>query len=740
MQPEVIKSTIARSQKVTTSVAAIFTVIASLAVIGLAHSETRNLQSDAVSSGEDWPTYQGSPGQTHYSKLDQINTKNVAQLQPAWVVDTGDGIDGASFAKSDMEANLLVVNDRMYVVSPKGRLFCIEPATGKVLWIFAPAGDAAVYTRQRLRGVAYWSDNTSSRILFTFRQSLMAVDAVTGQLIKSFGKEGNVDLREGLERDPNTITVTSVTPGTIYKDLLILGTTSQAPGHIRAYDVRTGAIRWIFHTIPHPGEAGYETWPPDAWKTAVGANSWAGMTLDVERSIVFVPVASAGMANKDFYGADRLGDNLYGTSLVALDANTGKHLWHFQFVHHDLWDRDPPSPPTLINLRRKGRTIPAVAQPTKAGYLFVLDRLTGKPLFPVEEHPAFASDVPGEVAAATQPIPLEPAPFARQRVTEDILTNRTPAARQQAKEMFAKLRSRGPFDPPSLQGTLHFPGFDGGAEYGGAAYDPETGLLYINANEMPAILKLRPKPPADPNATGGRAIYMENCASCHGADRKGNPPAFPSLIDVSARIPVVDLYMQVISGGGRMPGFPQLGANLAPLMNYVLTGKDDPTMPLPTDALVSPRDAYVFDSYNKFVDSDGYPAVTPPWGTLNAINVNTGKYVWKKPFGEYPELVAQGLTNTGSENYGGAVVTKGGLLAIGATVYDNKFHIYDKRSGALLWETILPAAGVATPSTYMAKGKQYFVICAGGGKNPAGKADGKIMAFTLPSLETQESK
>jgi quinoprotein glucose dehydrogenase len=689
-------------------------------------------ESDAISSGEDWPSYLGNPGRTHYSKLDQVNTSNVTQLQLAWVVDTGDGINAASFAKSDMEANPLMAGGRMYVVSPKGRLFCIEPGTGRVLWIFAPAGDSPVFTKQRLRGVAYWTDGASSRILFTFRQSLMAVDAVTGQLISNFGKDGKVDLREGLDRDPSTIAVTSVTPGTIFKDLLILGTTSHTPGHIRAYDVRSGAIRWTFHTIPYPGEVGYKTWPPEAWKTALGANCWAGMTLDPQRGMLFVPVASAGMANKDFYGADRLGDDLFGTSLVALDANTGKRLWHFQLVRHDLWDRDPPSPPTLVTVHRHGRDIPAVAQPTKAGLLFVFDRVTGRPLFPVKYRRVLRSDVPGEISATTQPFPLAPAPFARQHLTRDSLTSRTPIVAHEAHETFAAVRSRGPFDPPSLQGSIVFPGFDGGAEYGGAAYDPETGLIYINANEMAWIAKLRPRPTIE-GSEDASAVYMGNCASCHGADRKGNPPEFPSLIDIGSRLPTVDIYTQILGGGGRMPGFPQLGPQLLPLLNYILTGQNDPTTPLPTDALAQRGDAYIFDGYKKFLDSEGYPAIAPPWGTLSAIDVSTGKYAWKIPFGQYPELAAKGMSDTGSENYGGALVTQGGLLVIGATVYDNKFHVFDKTTGKLLWETTLPAAGLATPSTYMANGRQYFVICAGGGKDPKGVADGKIMAFALPA-------
>jgi quinoprotein glucose dehydrogenase len=690
----------------------------------------------AVGAGADWPTYLGDPGLSHYSRLDQINTANVASLTLAWSVDTGDAIDGEGFAKSDMEANPLVVGGRMYVVTPKGRLFCLDPATGKVLWIDDPANGEPVTTKQRLRGVSYWSDGRSARILYTFRQSLFAVDAVTGRPIVTFGKGGRVDLREGLWRALNMVTVGAVSPGTIYKDMLILGTTGNMPGDVRAYDVRTGAIRWTFHTIPHPGERGYRSWPKDAWKTQMGANAWSGLTLDGERGIVYLPLGSAGMGAKDFYGADRPGDNLYGTALVALDANNGKYRWHFQFVHHDLWDRDPPTPPTLVMVRRGGRDIAAVAQPTKSGHLFIFDRVTGKSLFPIVERPVEKSDIPGEVSAATQPVPLAPAPFARQHLTASLLTTRTPAAAREAARMFAERRSRGPFDPPSLQGTIIFPGLDGGAEFGGAAYDPQTRLIYINSNEMAWTLKLRPRA-AVSGGSDGAALYADNCSACHGVDRKGSPPEFPSLINVGARLTPAGIARQIMSGGGRMPGFPQLdAAKVGAIVSYLQAGTGDAADPSPParprSTGVGPPAGFVFDGYKRFLDSDGYPAIAPPWGTLTAIDVGTGRFVWRIPFGEYPELAASGLGHSGSENYGGAVVTAGGLLLIGATVFDNKLHAYDKRNGRLLWEMVLPAAVMATPATYMANGRQFVVVSAGGGKNPKAKADAKIMAFALP--------
>lgn len=683
---------------------------------------------DATSStsGADWPVYHGNANGTHYSTLDQITTANVKNLKVAWRFDSGDAF-GEGGNQSDMEGNPLIVHGRLYFISPKGRLFCLDAATGKQAWVFDPAHGEAVNTKQRLRGVAYWHDGDDERILFTYRNHLIAVDAKTGQVKSDFGQDGEVDLRQDMGRDPASISVSVVSPGVVYKDMIILGSTGNTPGHVRAYDVRTGKLRWIFHTIPWPGEDGYDSWPKDAWKTAMGANAWSGLTLDPERGLVFLPLGSAGMGNKDFYGSDRKGDNLFGTSLVALDANTGKKVWHFQLVRHDLWDRDPPTPPTLVTVHRDGKDIPAVAQITKAGVVFVLDRLTGKSLYPLNTIQAIKSDIPGEVTADTQVMPASPEPFARQHLTADMLTNRTPEAHRAAAEAFARLSSRGPFDPPSQAGTIIFPGLDGGGEYGGAAFDPQTHVLYINANEM--AWTLRVKPQVHMAGSGGDAVYGNTCASCHGDNRAGSPPEFPSLIGVSKRMNDEQITAQIVKGGGRMPAF---GTALTPaeIKTLVAFLRSDPA---PRTASAYPdtqNDDYVFDGYNRFLDPDGYPAIAPPWGTLNALNLDSGQYLWRHPLGYYPEL--NDMT-TGSENYGGSVVTAGGVLFIAATVYDNKFRAFDKRTGALLWETDLPAAGVATPATYMVGNMQYVVIGAGGGKNAKAKPGGEIIAYSLPT-------
>lgn len=704
-------------------------VLASVAVVALAGCSA----SDPGGAGGDWPFYNGDPQGTHYSTLDEITPANVGALRVAWQYDSGDAF-GEGGSQSDMQCNPLIADGRLFFVSPKGRLIALDPATGKLLWAYDPAEGRPVLTKQRLRGVSYWRGDGGARVLFTFGRYLIAVDAATGKPITSFGTGGRVNLRDGLGRDPDSLSVSNVTPGTVYRDLIVMGSTGSTPGHVRAYDVRSGKMRWIFHTIPHPGEVGYESWPAGAWKTAKGANVWAGITLDPETGTVFLPVASAGMSDKDFYGADRAGDNLFGTSLVALDAMTGKRRWHFQFVKHDLWDRDPPTAPTLVTIRRDGRDIPAIAQPTKAGLLYVLDRRTGAPLFPMKTVAAPASDVPGERTAATQQLPTAPAPFARQVLTRDQLTNRTPQAAAAALAHFDASSHRGLFDPPSRQGTILLPGLDGGAEWGGASWDPETGLLYINANEMAWTLKLKPTPPAA-SGGGGSAIYANNCAACHGSDRTGSPPEFPSLVAVGDRLGEADIASIIGAGQGRMPGFASTlsAKQIEAVARFLVTGKDDRAQTAAaTTEKPTAGPAFVFDGYKRFLDPDGYPAIKPPWGTLNAIDLNTGRYVWRKPLGSYPELAAAGLADTGSENYGGAVVTRGGLLFIGATVFDNRFRAFDKRSGKLLWQTTLPAAGLATPATYRANGRQFVVIAAGGGKNAKGKPGGSIIAFALP--------
>ncbi len=675
-----------------------------------------------------WQSYGGGPDNTHYSALDQINRSNVARLKVAWKYDTGD-----AFKNSEMECNPIIIHGVLYATSPKLRVFALNAATGKLLWSFSPPGEGPVLHAMHYRGLTYWSEGSEARLFFSSGHDLYALNAETGKPVPSFGEAGHIDLRKGLGRNPENLSVKDTTPGVIYKDLIIIGSSlpedlPSPPGDIRAYDVRSGKMRWSFHTIPRPGEPGYETWPKDAWKYTGGANNWAGMALDVKRGLVFVPTGSAAF---DFYGSDRIGDDLYANCLLALDASTGKLVWYFQAVKHDLWDRDFPAAPALVTVEHDGRQVDAVAQTTKSGYVFVFNRETGKPLFPIEYRKVPASDVNGEKTAETQAFPLLPPPFAQQEFTPDMLTDRTPAAHQAVLAQLRKLRYGGQFIPPSKQGTVIFPGFDGGAEWGGPAFDPTTGLLYVNANVMAWILRLIPRPKTH-GLVNARKLYLSNCSSCHKANLAGSPPEFPSLQHIAKKYSETQLEDFIRKGGGRMPAFAQLGeAPIRAIATYLATGKQTMARGTWNEAEMGPWLKYMSDGYNKFLDPDGYPAVKPPWGTLTAINLNTGKFAWRIPFGEYPELVKKGIRNTGSENYGGPLVTSGGLLFIAATNHDNKFHAFDKATGKLLWEATLPAAGNATPATYEVNGRQYLVIGAGGGKWGA-PSGGTYVAYALP--------
>jgi len=668
----------------------------------------------------DWPVYGGTAENTHYSKLAQINRKNVKELKVAWSYDTGE--------KGGLQTSPIIVADVLYGITPAQKVFAVNAANGKLLWKF----DSGMNATQPDRGLAYWSNERDKRILVGVMNFLYALNASTGKPIASFGKAGRIDLRGELGRNPERQSVALTSPGIVYKDVIIVGgrnseTLPAAPGDIRGYDVRTGKLRWSFHTIPHPGEFGYETWPKDAWKYSGAANNWAGMAVDPKRGIVYVPTGSAAF---DFYGANRVGDDLFANCLIALNAETGERIWHFQGVKHDLWDRDFPSPPVLLTANRDGKEIDAVAQTTKQGFVYLFDRVSGKPLFPVEYRKYPPSIVPGEVAASEQPLPTKPAPFARQVLSEEMLTTRTPEAHQWALENFRKFRSEGQFVPFSVgKDTVVFPGFDGGAEWGGPAVDPETAILYVNANEMAWTGALTP----DSGENSPKSLYTSQCSVCHGEKMTGSPPTMPSLISVGDRLSPQQIGTTIKNGKGRMPAFANFDDDqLYALIDFLMSGK---SKELPSSEPPPPEMKYRFTGYHKFLDPDGYPAIAPPWGTLSAINLNTGEYVWKINLGEYPELAAKGLKKTGTENYGGPVVTAGGLVFIGASDFDKKFRAYDKATGELLWETTLPFSGNATPATYAVNGRQYVVIAAGGGKDPKSPSGGVYVAFALPKTE-----
>lgn len=796
--------------------------------IGSASGRVYATRDEAASATSHRPVIAGGQwSQDHYSPLTQINRQNVKKLAVAWTYQTGEAGDG-------LQTNPLVVDRVIYATTASSKVIALDAVSGKLIWKF----DSGVPGEQPIRGVAYWTDGKESRVLCGIMNYVYALDAATGKPIESFGEGGRIDLRKGLGGDYRTQSIVLTSPGVIYKDLIIVGgrepETPPAPrGDIRAFDVRTGKMCWIFHTIPHPGESGYETWPQDAWKTAGAANNWAGMTVDATRGIVYAPT---GSAVPDFYGGRRAGDDLYADCLLALNAETGRLIWYFQDVHHDIWDRDIPAPPVLLQVRKKGKMVDAVAQTTKQGFVFVLDRDTGKPLFPIEERSVATSTVPGEVSSKTQPFPILPAPYARQSLAVDDLTTRTPEAHAWAVKQYQSMISgTGQFVPLAVgKETIVAPGFEGGGEWGGAAVDRTTGVLYVNSNNVVETGSLAVN---DPAASLGLSTYQRHCALCHRDNRAGSPPEIPSLIGVSDHLTQQQILELIHTGKGRMPSFPNLdNSQTAAVLTYLRTPPGDQSdatkKELQRDSVVSKEDAghaaaasdpagakvyaancaichgaslqgipkvfpaltgigtrqsaqqitttvrsgkgrmpafgadkisesdletllhflgaselkpadsssaemtemnrYRFTGYHKFRDPDGYPAVTPPWGTLNAIDLNTGEYLWTVSLGDYPALAAKGMGNTGTENYGGPIVTAGGIVVIGATVFDRKIRAFDSRTGVELWECELPFAGAATPTTYMVNGKQYIVIAAGGQRQSKGATNGTYVAFALP--------
>ncbi|MDB5007117.1 MAG: pyrrolo-quinoline quinone [Mucilaginibacter sp.] len=696
-----------------------------------------------------WRTYAGSKDGNRYSSNDQITLKNVNQLKVAWTYSSGDK-DSAN--RSQNQCNPIIVDGILYGTSPKLKLFALDAVTGVQKWLFDPAtqdtskkNDPMAYYKV-CRGVVYWEDENggNKRIFYSAGSKTFAIDADSGEPIKSFGKGGYLDLTEDLGRKVNSF-VSGTTPGIIYKNLLIIGdrvseSEDAAPGHIRAYDVLTGKMIWIFHTIPHPGEKGYETWPDgSAWKRLGAANNWSGMALDEKRGIVYIPTGSVG---GDFYGANRKGPDLYANCLLALDAATGKYIWHYQVVHHDMWDRDLPANPNLVTLQHNGKTIDAVAQITKHGFIFVFDRTNGKPVFPVEEKPVPTNALPGEQPWPTQPIPALPQPFARQHFGPEDVTDLSPETHKDMMEKYKKVKYNAMFTPPSKDGVWIFPGFDGGGEWGGAAVDPETKIMYISNTELPwaQVMIDVPKNTYDNSLKGtGHALYNKYCISCHGPELKGNGAAYPSLVNINKKYNEQQAGQIIENGRNMMPSFKQIPANeKKALLSFILNLPETTSSPKvhakePVSSAQS-NDAYkipyTMNGYNRFLDKDGYPGIKPPWGTLDAVDLTTGKLLWKVPLGEYPELTKKGIPITGTELYGGPLVTKGGLVFIAATK-DEKMRAFDKHTGKQVWEAKLPAAGYATPAAYAIDGKQYIVIACGGGKT-GNKSGDSYVCFSLP--------
>jgi quinoprotein glucose dehydrogenase len=692
-----------------------------------------------------WSQYKGSDENIHYSSLSQIDTDNVKLLKPAWEFHTGDA-DTAN--ASQIQCNPIIVDGILYGTSPQMKLFAIEAGTGKEKWKFNPfdtlAGDKrGFFIHNNSRGVTYWKGkNEDKRIYYTAGSYLYCINAMTGQTVKSFGDSGRIDLHDGLGRDVNTLFVTATSPGIVYKDLLIMGTrvhegAEAAPGHIRAYDLLTGKQRWMFHTIPEPGEKGHESWEDgDAYRAIGGANAWGGLSLDNKRGIVF---AGTGSSNYDFYGGMRKGNNLFANCVLALDAATGKYIWHFQYIHHDVWDRDLPAPPVLVTISKEGKKTDAVAITTKTGNVFVFDRESGKPVYDIIERPVpVSSDLAGEKLSPTQPYPVKPLPFMRQVITEKDLNHYLPdTSYQDVKNRWAGLRNDHMFNPPSLQGTLEFPGLDGGAEWGGPSYDPQSGILYINSNEIAWVVKAvettKLKNANETVGEAGKRLYQTNCMVCHGANRQGSAN-FPGLEHLQAKYTPGAFDTLLMTGRRMMPGFGQLNAaQRNAIAGFILDIKTN-NKKLFKDSIVKKDNRYfnlpyTMSGISKFLSKEGYPAIAPPWGTLNAIDLNTGDYIWKQPLGQEPGFPFS-KEQTGTESYGASVITAGGLLFIAATK-DGMIRAFNKTNGKLLWETKLPAPGYATPSIYEVDGRQYVVIACGGGKMKTRSGDSYV-AFALP--------
>ena len=682
-----------------------------------------------------WQTYSGDPTGSKYSSLDQIDTANVKNLKVAWEFRTG---DMSKSPPTTIECNPIVVNNIVYITSPALKLFALEASSGKKIWTFDPAlygGSAGVN-----RGVTYWKEGTDERIFFASASWLYCLDAGTGKLKPDFGEEGKVDLYEGLGKNVHNMWLTAPTPGIIYKDLLIMGDAlsdgpeNKAPGFIRAFDVRTGAIRWTFHTIPQPGEFGYDTWPQDYYLRGGAVNCWGGFTLDEKRGWVFF---GTGSGTYDHWGGNRKGQNLFANCVMALDAATGKRIWHYQIVHHDVWDYDLPCQPNLVQVKKDGKLIDAVAQPTKTGMLFVLNRDTGEPVFPVKEQPVPASDIPGEETWPTQPFPPSSLIYGMQQFNKDDVTDISDSARNDILGKLKNMETGGTFLPPRMKGSVIIPQFCGGTDWGGAAYDPVSRMLYVNCCNEAEWTSMVKAAPSEKTTTFelGRMLYGTICSACHGYSNPNNPNS-PSLdklkqIRLDNSRSFIDSVLR--NGKGQMPKFTSLSqTERSALVDFL--GDEGKETAVNRDSMkqsFTHEILWVASGHNTIRDPEGFPANKRPWGTMSAINLDEGKIAWQVPLGTYPELEARGFPPTGTFNMGGPLVTAGGLVFIGGAM-DERFRAMDAKTGKVLWQFQMDAGGYATPSTFSVNGKQYVVIAAGGGGKPETKPGDAYYCFALP--------
>jgi quinoprotein glucose dehydrogenase len=696
-----------------------------------------------------WSVYKADAEGTGYSILDEINKNTIQSLEIAWTHKFSDAPPGSRGGNS--ESNPIVVDGVMYTLSARHRVYALDAATGKQIWAFDPFnGEAGGGIG---RGVTYWEEGSDKRILLTAGDKLYALNAQTGLAIPSFGNNGWVSMNIGMRGDPDKISVIPTSPGIVFKNLLIIGNEvselyGAEPGHVRAYDIKSGKLEWTFHTVPQPGEFGYDTWPKDAWKYVGGTNNWGGMSLDTKRGMVFF---ATGSPTYDYYGKDRIGKNLFGNSVVALDAATGKYRWHFQTVHHDLWDYDLPAPPNLITVLHKGKKIDAVAQTSKLGYIYTFNRDTGEPLFPILEKPVPASDIPGEQAWPTQPIPTKPAPYSRQFVTKDDIINYSKGSYDTLMMRFNAFRYEGPFTPPSLQGTFMLPGSRGGSSWGGGTVDPSKGIIYVKSNDSPEIATMKKVVENESSNLSvfnqGKALYSTYCVSCHMPDKNGDESGNPSLLAIETRLSREDALNKIKRGGGKMPSFASVIAGKEEaIISYLYDKESSAARPSREQSflkeiqenelanksgIITPKeDKYLnLTAYGQFLDNQRRPGIKPPWGQLHAINLNSGEFEWSVTLGNQPEGQLPGAAETGASGSAGPLLTKGGLLFIGST-RDRKFRAFDQKTGEKIWETTLPGIANANPSTYWSKGKQYIAISVGGdADNPAGY----IITFALPS-------